>query len=99
MIIINLTLLVVLVFDFIQNKSSTKKINTKYTLGFYSLTSIIFLLMIHIDLFKQYVVVLFIIYSWINVYIREKFKLSNSVLIIWWITYIIIVNYYVFVYL
>lgn len=49
-------------------------------------------------LFKSYTIVLFIVYVCINVYLKQKFKLSNIALIVWWVMYAIIVNYYLFIY-
>ena len=72
---------------------------TKYTIGLYYLINIIFILIIqNMILFKSYTIVLFIVYVCINVYLKQKFKLSNIALTVWWMMYAIIVNYYLFIY-
>ena len=99
MLIINLLILIIFVYDLIQNRYSQKKMATKYTIGLYYLINIIFILIIqNMILFKSYTIVLFIVYVCINVYLKQKFKLSNITLIVWWVMYAIIVNYYLFIY-
>ena len=100
MIIINLLILIIFVYDLIQNRYSHKKMATKYIIGLHYLINIIFILIIqNMILFKQYMVFLFIVYVCINIYLKQKFKLSNIALTVWWMMYAIIVNYYLFIYL